>query len=220
MALCGRLDNKYLPPNASSSPPSTRYLPANSRSSSPPRAVPSHIPIVHEETNHHAGDGSSSHAYATGNGIQVQQQSYLKNAGTEDEAHSVQGSYSYTAPDGQQVALAYTADENGFQAQGEHLPTPHPIPEHIAKSLEQNAAEEANGQQDNGSYRQDAQQPQQQYGAPNAQRAFGGQAAGGQQQPQPFARQQQNFGAGAQQSAFGAASARNNQQNLNGGYRY
>lgn len=217
MALCGRLDNKYLPPNASSSPPSSRYLPANSRSSSPPQAQPSHIPIVHEEANHHAGDGSSSHAYATGNGIQVQQQSYLKNAGTDDEAHSVQGSYSYTAPNGQQVALAYTADENGFQAQGDHLPTAHPIPEHIAKSLEQNAAEEANGQQDDGRYRNDAQQPQQQYGAPNVQGAFGGQAAAGRQQPQPFARQQQQaFGAGSQQSSF----ARNSQQGLNGGYRY
>ena len=55
----------------------------------------------------------------------------------------MQGSYSYTGPDGITVSLTYTADENGFVPQGDHLPTPPPIPEAILRSLEQNAREEA-----------------------------------------------------------------------------
>merc|ERR1711964_228319 len=46
----------------------------------------------------------------------------------------VQGKFSY--PEG---AVTYTitwvADENGFQATGDHLPTPPPMPEHVVKML-------------------------------------------------------------------------------------
>lgn len=53
------------------------------------------------------------------------------------------GSFSYTAPDGTEIKVSYTADENGFVPVGDHLPTPPPIPPEIQKSLEENAAEEA-----------------------------------------------------------------------------
>lgn len=91
-------------------------------------------------------------SYETGNGISAQEQGELKNAGSEAEAQSVAGSFSYTSDDGQKITLTYTADENGFQPQGDHLPTPPPIPPEILKSLEQNAAEEAagKGSGDNG----------------------------------------------------------------------
>ncbi|XP_021942044.1 pupal cuticle protein 36-like, partial [Zootermopsis nevadensis] len=86
-------------------------------------------------------------SYETGDGTRAQEQGYLKNAGAgpDAEAQTVQGSYSYTGPDGITISLTYTADENGFVPQGEHLPTPPPIPEAILRSLEQNAREEAAG---------------------------------------------------------------------------
>ena len=48
----------------------------------------------------------------------------------------MQGSYSYVGDDGQTYSITYTADENGFQAQGAHIPTPPPIPEPILKALQ------------------------------------------------------------------------------------
>ncbi|XP_026320570.1 cuticle protein 3-like [Hyposmocoma kahamanoa] len=87
-----------------------------------------------------------SYAYDTENGIQVEE--------TGREANGIQaaGGYSYTGDDGQVYSVRYTADENGFQPQGAHLPTPPPIPEAIARALQQNARDEANGIFDDGSY--------------------------------------------------------------------
>lgn len=48
---------------------------------------------------------------------------------------AAQGSFSYTAPEGEQISLQYVADENGFQPSGSHLPTPPPIPEAIQRAL-------------------------------------------------------------------------------------
>ncbi|CAH1368994.1 unnamed protein product, partial [Tenebrio molitor] len=93
------------------------------------------VPIV-SESNEINPDGSFSYSYATGDGQQAQAQGYLKNAGVKDqEAEVIQGSYSYTAPDGTPITITYVADENGFRAEGAHLPTPPPIPEAIQKSL-------------------------------------------------------------------------------------
>nr|CAI5832553.1 unnamed protein product [Callosobruchus analis] len=89
------------------------------------------IPITRYENNPNAGDGSYSYAYETGNGIQAQEQG---RAGPgPDGGELAQGSFSYTAPDGQRISLTYTADENGFRPQGAHLPTPPPIPEAILR---------------------------------------------------------------------------------------
>ncbi|XP_061710360.1 endocuticle structural glycoprotein SgAbd-2 [Cydia pomonella] len=94
------------------------------------------IPIVRQsqEVNF---DGSYQYSYETGNGIAAQEQGYLKNAGVKDaEAQVAQGSFSYTSPEGIPISITYVADENGFRAEGAHLPTPPPIPEAILRSLQ------------------------------------------------------------------------------------
>lgn len=68
------------------------------------------------------------------------------------------GSYSYTSPEGKQIAVNYIADENGFRASGDHLPTPPPIPDAILRSLQYNAAHPTHsgsysGSGDDGQYR-------------------------------------------------------------------
>uniref|UniRef100_A0A182KCU6 Uncharacterized protein n=1 Tax=Anopheles christyi TaxID=43041 RepID=A0A182KCU6_9DIPT len=93
------------------------------------------IPIIRQEQEVNP-DGSYSWSYETGNGIVAEEQGFLKNPGTEQEAQVAQGEYSYTAPDGQLIRVQYIADENGFQPLGDHLPTPPPIPPAIQRALE------------------------------------------------------------------------------------
>ncbi|KAG5868899.1 hypothetical protein JTB14_014475 [Gonioctena quinquepunctata] len=98
------------------------------------------IPIVRYENEGVNADGSYQWSFETANGIRAQEQGQLKNPGTENEGPEVQGSFEYTALDGTPISLSYIANEGGFQPQGEHLPTPPPIPLAIQRSLEYNAA--------------------------------------------------------------------------------
>lgn len=92
------------------------------------------IPIV-SQTQEVNPDGSYYYSYQTGNGIQAEEKGYLKNAGVPDnEIQSAQGYFQYPGPDGAQYQLTYTADENGFVAQGAHLPTPPPPPPELLKA--------------------------------------------------------------------------------------
>ncbi|CAH2107385.1 unnamed protein product [Euphydryas editha] len=94
------------------------------------------IPIVRQSQEINP-DGSYQFSYETGNGIVAQEQGYLKNPGIKDaEAQVAQGSFSYTSPEGVPISLTYIADENGFRAEGAHLPTPPPIPDAILRSLQ------------------------------------------------------------------------------------
>lgn len=79
-------------------------------------------------------------SYETENGITAQEEGSIKNRGLQDEAAIVQGVFSYTSPEGYPIKVTYIADENGFRAEGAHLPTPPPIPEAILRSLEYNRA--------------------------------------------------------------------------------
>lgn len=49
---------------------------------------------------------------------------------------SAQGTAHWYSPEGTAINLVYKADHNGYQPQGEHLPTPPPTPPLILKALE------------------------------------------------------------------------------------
>lgn len=120
------------------------------------------VPIT-SYNNELSHDGSFAYGYTTGDGQQAQAQGFIKNLGNKDlEAQVVQGGYSYTSPDGTPISVKYLADENGFRAEGLHLPTPPPIPEAIARALQYIARVQAtnpqlyqqNQQQFSGNYNQ------------------------------------------------------------------
>ncbi|KAH8271618.1 hypothetical protein KR018_011293 [Drosophila ironensis] len=92
------------------------------------------IPIIRQEQEVNF-DGSYKYSYETGNGINAEEEGYLKNPGTDNAGQVAQGSFSYTSPEGIPIRITYLADENGFQPQGDHLPTPPPIPPAIQKAL-------------------------------------------------------------------------------------
>ncbi|GAB0088605.1 hypothetical protein DMENIID0001_030620 [Sergentomyia squamirostris] len=125
------------------------------------------IPILRFSNNVNAGDGSYDFDYQTGNGIMHQEEGHVNNFGTEQSEQVVSGSYSYTGDDGKTYTVSYRADANGFQPVGDHLPTPPPIPEAIAKSL---AISARNPQQsyDSGAYRHQ-NQPNNYQGYPTSQ---------------------------------------------------
>ncbi|XP_039294330.1 endocuticle structural glycoprotein SgAbd-2-like [Nilaparvata lugens] len=85
-------------------------------------------------------DGSFSYGYETENGISESVSGVLKNPGTEVEAQEVHGSYSYTAPDGTPITVNWVADENGFRAEGAHIPQASP---EIQRSIAYNLANAA-----------------------------------------------------------------------------
>ncbi|XP_050520309.1 larval cuticle protein LCP-22-like [Daktulosphaira vitifoliae] len=119
-----------------------------------PKAIPTQIaiaapaykpvegrqPAILRQSQEASLDGTFSYGYETENGISNQAQGYVKNAGTDAASQVVEGSYSYTADDGSPVEVRYYADESGYHAEGNVVPT---IPAEIAKSLEFNAHEEA-----------------------------------------------------------------------------
>uniref|UniRef100_A0AAG5DRH0 Uncharacterized protein n=1 Tax=Anopheles atroparvus TaxID=41427 RepID=A0AAG5DRH0_ANOAO len=124
------------------------------------------IPILRYE-NVNNGDGSYRFDYATGNGIQHQEEGFLRNLGPEKSEQVVSGGYSYTAPDGQLYSVQYKADANGFQPVGDHLPTPPPLPQELQEAYDLHARlhAEAAARPKNPAY-QEPQAPGRQYGAP------------------------------------------------------
>ncbi|GLV31156.1 Cuticular protein 47Ef [Carabus blaptoides fortunei] len=152
VAVCSaaQLDNTYLPPGSARTAGGNGHFLATPKQSAPSGHA-QQIPIL-KFNNDNNGDGAYRYEYETGNNIQAQEAGHLKNAGTDHEAMEVHGSYSYTGNDGVQYTVIYTADENGFQAQGAHLPTPPPIPEAILKSLQENAAAQAHSSPNSGAY--------------------------------------------------------------------
>ncbi|XP_030373171.1 pupal cuticle protein Edg-78E [Scaptodrosophila lebanonensis] len=72
-------------------------------------------------------EGNYQFAYETSNGIQYQE------AGNPA---GVRGALSYVSPEGEQISLSYTADEEGYHPVGDHLPKPPPVPAYVLRALE------------------------------------------------------------------------------------
>ncbi|XP_031769547.1 endocuticle structural glycoprotein SgAbd-5-like [Galleria mellonella] len=69
------------------------------------------------------GLGTYSYSFEQSDKTQREEQGELKNAGTDNEAISIKGSYSWVAPDGVVYKITYIADENGFQPKIEKTPS-------------------------------------------------------------------------------------------------
>lgn len=77
-------------------------------------------------------EGNYAYSFDTSNGIQQEENGNLERGAA--------GYFAFVSPEGDKYTLTYTANENGFQPTGDHLPTPPPTPEAILKSLEYLAA--------------------------------------------------------------------------------
>ncbi|KAJ8985126.1 hypothetical protein NQ317_012777 [Molorchus minor] len=82
-------------------------------------------------------------SYETENGISasadgVPKQVQLVEAGAQGPQVAVasKGAFGWTSPEGEPISIQYIADENGYQPQGNILPTPPPIPPAIQRALD------------------------------------------------------------------------------------
>ncbi|XP_031616478.1 flexible cuticle protein 12-like [Contarinia nasturtii] len=87
-----------------------------------PQAPDSTATVLKNE-NSNIGVGDYHSQYETSNNIQSDESGELRQ-GPEGYFLAKHGSYSYTAPDGILYTVQWTADENGFKAEGTHLPKP------------------------------------------------------------------------------------------------
>lgn len=71
--------------------------------------------------------------YETENCMYGEEKGRIDNRGTDDQILRAEGLFYYVAPDGKKYTVTYTADENGFLPQGDHIPQ---TPEYILRSLE------------------------------------------------------------------------------------
>ncbi|XP_056644761.1 endocuticle structural glycoprotein SgAbd-1-like [Diorhabda carinulata] len=114
----------------------------NRRYQEPNEKVIKFIPIIRFDKEQ-GEDGSYKASYETGNNIIAEEEGYLKELGPDPEEagktikSQVQlGRFTYTSPDGTVIETKYTADENGFHAEGDHLPTPPPVSPEVQKGLD------------------------------------------------------------------------------------
>ncbi|KAF6214880.1 hypothetical protein GE061_009624 [Apolygus lucorum] len=88
------------------------------------------VPFLYR-TEVHDDFGQSASSYTTGDGITRSAHNVLKQTPEGDYYLSQTGQVSYTSPEGIPVSFSYIGDENGFRAEGTHIPKqPLPVPIH------------------------------------------------------------------------------------------
>lgn len=81
------------------------------------------IVVVSEQLHDNIGVDGYQYNYQLSDGQQRDESAELINAETENEAIVVRGSYSWVdSITGQEYKINYFADENGFHAEGAHIP--------------------------------------------------------------------------------------------------
>ncbi|XP_014278639.1 endocuticle structural glycoprotein SgAbd-2 [Halyomorpha halys] len=115
--------------------PEARYYNQPAPAPVPVAEVPRPVAIVRQSADVNF-DGTFNYDFEAENGISSYASGSMKPLSPEVSAQTIQGAYAYTAPDGTPISASYYADETGFHIIGDHIPTPHPIPEAIARSLE------------------------------------------------------------------------------------
>ncbi|KAK9721043.1 Insect cuticle protein [Popillia japonica] len=79
------------------------------------------VSTIVKQVNNVNPDGSYQYSYETSDGTAVEE-SGRPSTTLENQPIIVSGSFKYTAPEGSPISVQYSADENGFQLQGSHLP--------------------------------------------------------------------------------------------------
>merc|ERR1712243_345798 len=94
------------------------------------------ILIKSQTQNHDTEKQEYSFSYESENGISVSESGKQKQFGDKPEEAGIisQGKFSYPE-EGVTYTITWVADENGFQATGDHLPVAPPMPEHVVKML-------------------------------------------------------------------------------------
>ena len=79
--------------------------------------------VVLKETLHdNIGLDSYKYNYELSDGSKRDESAQVETRGPEDATLRVHGSYSFVGEDGVTYTVTYVADENGFRAEGAHLP--------------------------------------------------------------------------------------------------
>lgn len=91
------------------------------------------------QTNEISPEGNYEWSFEAANGIKAEEKGTLKKTNDPENPEAVvaEGAFSYKDPEGNEISLTYTADdEGGFKPVGSHLPTSPPIPPNIQKALD------------------------------------------------------------------------------------
>uniref|UniRef100_A0A1B0FV53 Putative cuticular protein 21 rr-1 family n=1 Tax=Lutzomyia longipalpis TaxID=7200 RepID=A0A1B0FV53_LUTLO len=84
---------------------------------------PSKTATILRYENDNIGVDGYKYAYETSDGQTAYAQGELKNFGPETNAVVSQGSFSFVSDDGVTYTINWVADENGYRADGAHVPT-------------------------------------------------------------------------------------------------